>query len=132
MASSRQIREHEVQRILKDKERHRISQIVIGWVFCLIYNDPQKIGRLIRLIEDGKHEEVLRLTGGIEKLFMLMGFNHSWNANWLFFLAHPNDPNFRSLKCNVFKYFQYKITDHEDVQKLQIVSMLRESVYWNN
>ena len=81
------------------------------------------------MIEEGKHEEVLKMTDGVVKLFMLMGCNHSWNANWQYLMANPNDPNFQNLKCNVFTYFDYKTEGHPDVVKLQIVSLVFYSVY---
>ena len=115
------MREHEVAKIVADKELHKVNQLVIVWAFSLFYSEPEKVGQLLKVLEGGNDEEIAKLLGDNIVQFMLIGSNHNWSANVIMHERYPKDPNFSHMLCYIFVKFNYQ-GNGPDLEFLQIVS----------
>jgi len=122
LGSERTVREHEVERIVEDKELHKVNQLQIVWAFSLYYSQPEQVGYLISVLESGDEKAIAKLIHDKIVQFMLIGSNHNWAANLEMHKRYPDDPNFTHLWCYIFKNFNYKDKSLPDLEELQIVS----------
>ena len=124
LASERIVRDHEVERIVEDKELHKVSQLVLVWAFSLYYSDHKKVGWLIKLLESENEAEINKFLDEKTVQFMLIGSNHNWKANCILHQRYPHDPNFSHMMCHIFVNFKYMDKGCDDLALLQIVSLI--------
>jgi len=122
LGSERTVREHEVTRLVEDKELHKINQLQFVWAFSLYFKDHEKVGYLISILESGDQAKIDKLIGEKIVQFMLIGANHNFAANLEMHKRYPDDPNFKFMMAYIFVMFDYKNKSLPDLDELHIVS----------
>ena len=125
LGSERTVREHEVDRIVEDKELHKVNQLQIVWAFSLYYSKHDQVGYLISVLESGDQRAIEKLINDKVVQFMLIGSNHNWAANKEMHKRYPDDPNFSHMLCYIFINFNYKDKSLPDLEELQVVCLVQ-------